>query len=240
MDYEKIYNSLMQSRKSRGLDKSELEFVTESHHIVPTCLGGLDLDENKVLLTCREHYLAHLLLTKFTTGAEYHKCLYALSAFTMDKFGTRLLNSRQIGKAKEAAYLANKSLWVQGLHPMQSEESISKMKAATVTRLKALAKEGKLYSQTLDGKVHIAATMRLTQSRVHTCPNCGLTGKGQNMYRYHYGNCKSLLPRKEQTEEEELTAAFGRLCPYCGRRIKGGNFTKWHGDNCKLKGDKHE
>jgi hypothetical protein len=34
----------------------------ESHHIVPRWMGGTDSDDNLVLLTAREHYLAHYLL----------------------------------------------------------------------------------------------------------------------------------------------------------------------------------
>ena len=36
----------------------------ELHHIIPKCLGGENTKENLVLLTAREHYIAHLLLSK--------------------------------------------------------------------------------------------------------------------------------------------------------------------------------
>jgi hypothetical protein len=57
MNYEKIYNSLIQSRKARGIDKSKLDGYYELHHIVPRCLGGSNEDCNLVLLTAREHLL---------------------------------------------------------------------------------------------------------------------------------------------------------------------------------------
>lgn len=37
---------------------------TETHHIIPKCLGGSDDNYNLVKLSPEEHYLAHLLLTK--------------------------------------------------------------------------------------------------------------------------------------------------------------------------------
>lgn len=64
MNYKKIYDSLMLSRKSRGLDKTVLEGYYERHHIIPRCMGGSDDENNLVLLTMREHLLAHLLLVK--------------------------------------------------------------------------------------------------------------------------------------------------------------------------------
>lgn len=59
MDYQKIYNSLI----DRGQKRISTDY-TESHHIVPRCLGGLDDKDNLVNLTPEEHYLAHLLLMK--------------------------------------------------------------------------------------------------------------------------------------------------------------------------------
>lgn len=47
----------------RGQSRN-LECYTESHHIVPRCMGGSDNKENLVDLTPEEHYLAHQLLVK--------------------------------------------------------------------------------------------------------------------------------------------------------------------------------
>lgn len=44
------------------------EGYTESHHIIPKCLGGTDDHENLVRLTPEEHYLAHQLLVKMHPG----------------------------------------------------------------------------------------------------------------------------------------------------------------------------
>jgi hypothetical protein len=60
MDYQKIYNSLIE----RGKTRSKLDCYVEKHHIVPVCMNGLDTDENLVELTPEEHYVAHQLLVK--------------------------------------------------------------------------------------------------------------------------------------------------------------------------------
>ena len=74
MNYLKIYNNLINSRKILNTG----EGIYESHHIIPKSLGGVDDKENKVLLTPKEHYIAHLLLTKLYKGKDKSKMCYAL------------------------------------------------------------------------------------------------------------------------------------------------------------------
>ena len=64
MNYQNIYNALVEKAKVRGLDKSQHEGYFEIHHIVPRCLGGSDEKDNLVMFTAREHYIAHLILAK--------------------------------------------------------------------------------------------------------------------------------------------------------------------------------
>ena len=57
MNYEKIYNQIIERAKSRNV-----EGYTEKHHIVPKCMNGTNSMVNIVKLTAREHFLAHWLL----------------------------------------------------------------------------------------------------------------------------------------------------------------------------------
>lgn len=59
MNYEKIYNQIVERAKNRVLD-----CYTESHHIIPRCMGGGDEKENLVNLTAREHFICHRLLVQ--------------------------------------------------------------------------------------------------------------------------------------------------------------------------------
>lgn len=63
MNYEQIYESLMGNRKSLDRVKNDKTYF-ESHHIIPRSMGGSDDNSNLVLLTAREHYVAHRLLAK--------------------------------------------------------------------------------------------------------------------------------------------------------------------------------
>lgn len=68
MNYQKIYNNLIATRKNRGL----LEGYTEKHHILPKSLGGDKTDSNNlIVLTAREHFLAHFLLAKIYGGNQW-------------------------------------------------------------------------------------------------------------------------------------------------------------------------
>lgn len=73
----------------------------ERHHIVPKSLGGNNKPENLVLLTYREHFIAHWLLTKFTIGQARTKMTRALGCMVCSRAG-RILTSRQFEIARRA------------------------------------------------------------------------------------------------------------------------------------------
>lgn len=61
-----IYNAIINQAKSRGLDKSKVNFITEKHHILPKSFGGNNTNDNLVLLSLKEHFICHHLLTKYS------------------------------------------------------------------------------------------------------------------------------------------------------------------------------
>jgi len=60
MNYERIYNQLIERSKNR----IPPEGYIEHHHIIPRCLGGSDDKANIAILTPEEHFVAHVLLVK--------------------------------------------------------------------------------------------------------------------------------------------------------------------------------
>ena len=78
MNYQKIYNDLINKRK---LTPPENCYV-ERHHIIPVCMKGTNKKENLVPLTAREHYIAHALLVKIHKNDKryYFKLLKAMTA----------------------------------------------------------------------------------------------------------------------------------------------------------------
>lgn len=59
MNYKKIYETIIENAKQNTSGG-----YTESHHIMPKCVGGTDDKDNLVELSAREHFICHLLLAK--------------------------------------------------------------------------------------------------------------------------------------------------------------------------------
>jgi len=63
-DARKFYSQLIENAQSQNRKKIKGGTYYERHHIIPRSLGGLDIKENIVLLTGREHFEAHQFLVK--------------------------------------------------------------------------------------------------------------------------------------------------------------------------------
>jgi hypothetical protein len=72
--YFKWYFNIISKAQSR--DVANLGYV-EKHHIIPKSLGGDDSVENLIVLTAKEHFICHLLLTKMTEKNNRKKMVYA-------------------------------------------------------------------------------------------------------------------------------------------------------------------
>jgi hypothetical protein len=62
MNYQRIYDLIIQ-KANQGDRKKYRGIYYEKHHILPICLGGNEDSINKVLLTAKEHFICHKLLT---------------------------------------------------------------------------------------------------------------------------------------------------------------------------------
>ena len=79
----------------------------ELHHIIPKSLGGNNSKFNVVLLTCNEHYVCHLLLTKMVINDHLFKMLCAFKRMSHSNRYSSKLNSKLYSKIKfEHATLA--------------------------------------------------------------------------------------------------------------------------------------
>jgi hypothetical protein len=92
----KAYENLMNSR-----DHLEREGYHEAHHPVPYSLWRVKENSSKVLLTPREHFIAHRLLAKMFTGKTKTRMTWALHRMATGHNKERL-NSRQYDIARKA------------------------------------------------------------------------------------------------------------------------------------------
>ena len=88
MNYKQNYIDFIKSRKNKIRAKNDGNYY-ELHHIIPRSLGGIDCEENLVLLTAREHFLAHYLLWKFTKTKQMTSAFWFVSHIQKRKISSR-------------------------------------------------------------------------------------------------------------------------------------------------------
>ena len=88
MNYKQNYIDFIKSRKNKVRAKNDGNYY-ELHHIIPRSLGGIDCEENLVLLTAREHFIAHYLLWKFTKTKQMTSAFWFVSHIQKRKISSR-------------------------------------------------------------------------------------------------------------------------------------------------------
>lgn len=98
--YHACYVRLIQRCQTNPI--KEMPGYTECHHILPRSLGCQDVADNMVILTTKEHFIAHALLIRFTEGLPLRNMRYAFQ-FMCD---TRKPNRRTWSGSR--LYVANR------------------------------------------------------------------------------------------------------------------------------------
>ena len=108
MDYEKIYDNLVSYRRENVLDESNCEYY-ETHHVVPRSIDKklIYKKSNKVNLTVREHFVAHLLLKriykkKFGEDSYQYRAMVKTCFLFANKHKGITINSRTVEKLRIA------------------------------------------------------------------------------------------------------------------------------------------
>jgi len=209
MNYEKIYNNLMNDRLSQKplrLKQKRSGFYFEGHHIIPKCKGGTGTSSrpknnpNIVLLTSREHFLAHWLLWRIYRDRQMALAFHKMMSNT--KNTNRITSSKGYAEAREAFRITNiGNTYGKGTVRVISEEqkrNHSKiMKGLMVGDLnpsKKLDVREKI-SKKLKGKKksleHIEKIrLRMKNKTKLKCPNCGKELDELNAKKWHFDNCK--------------------------------------------------
>jgi hypothetical protein len=154
MNYERIYNQLIEKARSENRKKLKGGIYYEAHHIIPKCMGGPDDLTNLVLLTAKEHYMAHRLLCNIYpehTGIYYAMICMIGGWYSKNvrysptsKIYERLRSSSMCGtRPKEIGIKISKALKGRVL----SEETKKKM---------SLAQIGKVRSEETKKKISVA------------------------------------------------------------------------------------
>lgn len=203
--YTKWYNELIENRKNRNCSD---DTYYEKHHIVPKTVGGGDEPSNLIYLTPKEHFVAHLLLTKMYSGEMKYKLMHAFSMmFVKSKknikrgnFNSNLYSSLRQDVAKRVGE-ANKGCtpWNKGL-----------------TR-----------SEDVKNAISTANKGKTPWNKNRTCT-------ASEREKMKLGWAKKI--KNGFTPYNKGKSAKKFICDHCGKEIGGAsNFKRWHGDNCKKK-----
>jgi hypothetical protein len=208
MDYKKIYDNFMQDRLNKKPERLLLKKTGtyfEGHHIIPKSRGGSGNSYrpknnlNIVLLTSREHFLAHWILWKIyrdrSSALAFHKML------SSNKNQNRITSSRGYEEAREVFRLTNLgNQYGKGQNRVISEEQKKKqsdfMKGRYVGDLNPSKKPDvrKKISDKLKGKKksvsHIEKIkIRMSNKQKVICPFCNKELDELNAKKWHFEKC---------------------------------------------------
>jgi len=211
MDYKRIYDQICERAKTENRIKGGGVYY-ESHHIIPTCLGGdgsvkqWATHENIVLLTAREHFLCHWLLHEmYPDNYKLARAFNLMCKLENPKQLRYRPSSRIVEYAKEVdrkTRVGNTGFWkgkklseetkekirVANIGKKQSKETLEKRHQTKVAN-GTYKKQGDGVRGTKWSEER-RKRMSVPQKRT-TCPHCFKEG-GYIMKHYHFDNCKSL------------------------------------------------
>ena len=187
------YNQLCSTRKILGRNKKD-DVYYEEHHIIPKSLGGSNSIDNLVLLTAREHYIAHLLLYNYYKtigGSSFRKMSFALvsMASTNKNLKRIILNSRQYALIKEAARNSRLGFKVLDTINYKKPKSESHKNSIRAARLNAPPRSIKTREKMRQIKIESNVTWVGNHTK-SVCPHCNKSGQTNAMNRWHFNNCK--------------------------------------------------
>jgi hypothetical protein len=123
------YNALV----NKALNRPKPEEYTEKHHVIPKSLGGSNGKANMVVLTSREHFIAHAFLTRCLRGESKAKMLFALHSLLYFKppnihfrYFPRCASIVGVARQKRAAAISKAlkgrpNTWIKSTSELQKE-----------------------------------------------------------------------------------------------------------------------
>lgn len=259
MNYEKIYNNLVTSRLLLDRIKNN-DGLLEKHHIIPKCLGGNNNKNNLVLLTSREHYLAHWLLCKIYTGKSKAKMAYAFFCMCRKNHNhKRGVTSRMYERTKRYVstfcYGENhpsfgKSLWDEKTkkeisarmigknNPMYGKPAWNKGLTKETSDIILKYTEKSCITKKLNPTVPTPRTDEFKQRAATWMTGVPKTEACKiKLSKLNKGKKLSQETRNKMSVTRKSIQGIAKTysCPYCNFEGKGSAMFRWHFDNCKFK-----
>ena len=252
MNYENQYNLLIESRRSLARSKTN-DGHYELHHIVPRSIGGDDDKGNLVLLTPREHYIAHWMLYKMHGGKMKAKLAYAFFMMSRNNPNQkRDITARQYERAKQAM----RDSCTGENHPNFGKKIWTDEQKATISK-RQLGKNNSMYGKDPWNKGKKLPPLSEERRRALAEFNRGKPRSEETRRKISEGHMGKKLSEEtkaklreinlgktlsKETRQKMSETRKGKLqskikedvaCPHCEIKGKGNAMYRWHFDRCK-------
>jgi hypothetical protein len=256
MNYIFHYNTLINSYSLLSRKKNNIEYY-ERHHILPKCFGGTNSKDNLILLTAKEHYIAHLLLFKIHIGKNKAKMSYALFRMCcINSQQKRLTSSKQFESAKLAMITSSSGEYHPSYgikySPDFGEKIHLRMLGENNHRFNKHSWNFGLTKDSSESMLQISKTLKLKYTKEkHPCsdkPRSDFTKlaisnglKGKHKTESHKQKISDSLKDRPLSKETKLKMSIAKQgikqqigkCPHCQKECSLPTLSRWHMDNCK-------
>lgn len=220
MNHKLIYENIISiatKQKRCKLDKSDPNYTYfENHHILPKCLNGTDNPNNLVLLTAKEHYVCHKLLTFIFPNNKIYHAFHLMTT-----------------SGKNLKYSSNDYLYAKELKSLAMINN-NPSKNTKVAKKIGLGNKGKKVSE--EAKKKMSLSKKGHSVSKNTILKINKTKKERGIIPWMVG-------KKHKNEsisklKNSLKKVPNKQCEFCGIITIPGNYVRWHGNNCKNKNKK--
>jgi hypothetical protein len=197
MNYEKIYNQLIERSQIENRKKS-CGIYFERHHIIPKCIGGSNDKTNLVLLTAREHYIAHKLLCEiYPDNIKLHYAMWAMINGVTKRTDYRV-SSRDYDRIKQNHVVAVRKTHTNKIVSIETrnKQSNIRLNAERVAcrYCNVISDIGNINRWHNDNCKDNPANVPNIHIQ-HTCEYCDIRTTKTNIIRWHNNKCK-FKPKK--------------------------------------------
>jgi hypothetical protein len=216
--YKKWYDSIIANAVIRSTTLS----YSENHHIIPRSLGGTDHISNIVLLSAREHFICHVLLTKFTNGNNRYKMLYAANMMSQIarsyqkrfKPNSRLYEiiKKEFGQMHSARLTGRKltdehkaKIAEAGKGRTNSQETIEKRRASCIGKKRTLEQKERMRQAQLNRKQKTVDEKLIISEKISRARKGKSTGPKSEETKQKLSKAlkgKSTGPKSEETKQK--------------------------------------
>lgn len=240
--YTKLYYIIINHARQHPYDG-----YVEKHHIIPKSLNGTNDKKNIVLLSARQHYICHYLLTKMVTGHAQYKMIEAFSIFSNNTNRNLKFTSRQIAALREANAIASSirnkgnQNWKKRL---PASDEYCKLKSIDSQQRKwvnnNITEHFTQEHESYIAKGYQYGRLPLSDEwKQNISINSGQKGVSRSQeFKDNLSKLKTGVSFTDDHKKNMKASAKNRprvICEHCGLSMIKANYTKWHGDKCNHK-----